>query len=604
MPLIPRVGRKSLRIRLLFLLMHTVLALGALTMLYPFLLMLGTSITSSTDTNEFRIIPRYLTEDNALFAKYVDDKYAGDLERINTLYHTDFKRLSEITLPSQIDVTLVKTWEAQLKEIGAEYVEAGFRGYGTHTGRLTIAYRAFLRKKFQNDIQALNKNYKEEHRNFETLFPPNERLTMRNWNYNTAPKTQDFLQWKATLPKDWLIVVTPEPLFARYLWEESPQYASNTNKLAQVWGVGKRRDLLFLPTIAPSNPEQRRDWESFVRRYLPFRFIQVAPSAQSIFQASLKKRYRTLNKLNATYQSNYTAFEAIPLPKTLPDSGALNVDWGEFIANRVPLFAIRIDDPTALYTRLLQSSTRGIAPRPYYEADAQFVKEHASELRRGYLTRNYALVIDYVLLHGRALWVTVLFCLAMILTTLTVNPLCAYALSRYNLPYAYNILLFLLATMAFPAEVAMIPNFLLLKELNLLNTYWALILPGAASGFSIFLLKGFFDSLPRELFEAGMIDGASETRMFWQITLPLARPIFAVIALEAFTAAYGAFMFALILCQNPEMWTIMVWLYQLQINNAQYVNMAALTIASLPTLLVFIFAQNVILRGIILPTEK
>jgi multiple sugar transport system permease protein len=172
------------------------------------------------------------------------------------------------------------------------------------------------------------------------------------------------------------------------------------------------------------------------------------------------------------------------------------------------------------------------------------------------------------------------------------------------LRYSYKVLLFLLATMAFPAEVAMIPNFLLLKQFHLLNTFWALILPGMASGFAIFLLKGFFDSLPKELYEAGLIDGASEARMFWRITVPLSKPIFAVIALQSFTAAYGAFMFALLVCQNPKMWTIMVWLYELQITAPKYVVMAALTVAAIPTLLVFIFAQNVIMRGIILPSYK
>ncbi len=92
--------------------------------------------------------------------------------------------------------------------------------------------------------------------------------------------------------------------------------------------------------------------------------------------------------------------------------------------------------------------------------------------------------------------------------------------------------------------------------------------------------------------------------MFWQITVPLSKPIFAVIALQSFTYAYGTFMFAFLVCQNPKMWTLMVWLYELQITAPQYITMAALTLAALPTLLVFIFAQNVIMRGIILPSFK
>jgi multiple sugar transport system permease protein len=165
-------------------------------------------------------------------------------------------------------------------------------------------------------------------------------------------------------------------------------------------------------------------------------------------------------------------------------------------------------------------------------------------------------------------------------------------------------LFFLMATMAFPAEVSLIPGFLLLKDLNLLNTFWALIVPGAANGYAIFLLKGFFDSLPRELYESAMIDGASEWRMFWGITMSLSKPILAVIALGAFTGAYGAFMFALLVCQDERMWTIMVYLYQLQQEFSQPVVFASLIVAAVPTLLVFVFCQNIIMRGIVVPVEK
>jgi multiple sugar transport system permease protein len=139
---------------------------------------------------------------------------------------------------------------------------------------------------------------------------------------------------------------------------------------------------------------------------------------------------------------------------------------------------------------------------------------------------------------------------------------------------------------------------------SLLNTFAALILPGMANGYAIFLLKGFFDSLPEELFEAGKIDGASELRMFWQVAFPLSKPIFAVMALQTFTSVYGSYLWALIVCQSDRMWTLMVYIFQLQQFSPQYVTMAATVIASVPTLLVFIFAQKTIMRGIIIPAYK
>src|SRR5207244_319545 len=143
--------------------------------------------------------------------------------------------------------------------------------------------------------------------------------------------------------------------------------------------------------------------------------------------------------------------------------------------------------------------------------------------------------------------------------------------------------------------------FLLLRDLGMLNTFSALILPGMASGFSIFLLKGFFDTLPKELYEAAELDGAGEVRMFLQITMPLCTPVLAFTALGAFTAAYGAFLFALTVCQDPGMWTIMVWLYDLNSSAPEHIKVAGLVVAMIPTLLVFVTCQRVIMRGIVLP---
>jgi len=191
-----------------------------------------------------------------------------------------------------------------------------------------------------------------------------------------------------------------------------------------------------------------------------------------------------------------------------------------------------------------------------------------------------------------------------VLCALIVNPIAAYALSRFKPPSTYKLLLFLMLTMAFPQMVTQIPVFLMLRELGLLNTFAALILPGLANGYQIFLLKGFFDSLPKELYESAMLDGAGEVRIFLQLTMTLSKPILAVIALQAFTTAYANFMMALLICQDREMWTIMPWLYQLQMSSSEGIIYASLIIAAIPTFLVFALCQNVIMRGIVVPVEK
>ncbi|MFA6717164.1 MAG: ABC transporter permease subunit [Victivallaceae bacterium] len=241
---------------------------------------------------------------------------------------------------------------------------------------------------------------------------------------------------------------------------------------------------------------------------------------------------------------------------------------------------------------------------PQQAAHYLWMKKHSATLKWEFLKRNFLAVFDYIVLHGRAIWNTFVYCASAVLCALIVNPLAAYALSRFNPPSTYKILLFLMVTMAFPPMVTQIPVFLLLREFNLLNTYGALILPALANGYSIFLLKGFFDSLPQELYESAMIDGASECRIFLQITMSLSKPILAVIALQTFQAAYSNFMMALLYCQDERMWTIMPWLYQLQSSSCRGVIFASLIIAALPTFLVFTFCQNIIMRGIVVPVEK
>ena len=605
--------------------LYVVLSAGAATMVYPFLLMLASSITSGADVNSYRILPRYIYSDAALFPKYAEDRYAGDVDLINQYYGTDFAKIDDVRPPkadtgSKQVREQVEDWERFVASLPAHYKQAGFEGYMQSPSKLLDRYRAFCRKRFNGDITLLNRTYLEENQSFETVYTPFERFKMREWEPDNSPKMREWLAFKQRLPAYFLRPIMIDPAFAAFL--RDAVYDNRIDDLNRSWGTrfSSFREVHLAPT-APDHPVQRRDWERFVREMLPFRYMRVSPAAVKWYRAFLKERYNgSIAELNRRHQSRYGSFDEISLPQKLPTGGSRLVDWMDFIAKRVPLELVRAANTENLYREHLRKrfgtlaavnkafgtnyrSFSEITP-PVYLADYLHVVRNAGAIRREFVTRNYRVVINYILLHGRAVLNTVIFCLAVILTHLIVNPMCAYALSRYNLPYAYKVLLFLLATMAFPAEVAMIPSFLLLKQFHLLNTYWALILPGMANGYAIFLLKGFFDSLPKELYEAGIIDGASESTMFRKITIPMSKPIFAVIALQAFTGAYGAFMYAMLVCQDPKMWTMMVWLYQLQISAPQYVTMAALTVAAIPTLLIFVFAQNVIMRGIIIPSFK
>lgn len=625
MALIPKVGRRSLKTRIVIAMLYLVLSVGAVTMVYPFLLMIGSSLTSDSDVTSYAIVPRYIYSTEALFPKYAVDRYAGDVELANQLYGTDFAKIDSILPPKvRTSSSALKAqsedWERFVASLPVNYKQAGFEGFGTTPSLLRSRYHEFCRKRFGGDIGKQNRLYLEENETFETVTTPFERFKMREWQPDNSPKMREWIAFKKRLPSYFMRPIMVDPSFHAFL--KDAVYNAKIADLNKSWGTHYKdfRQVHLTPTL-PSQPGQAKDWERFVRETLPFRYMKIDPLAVSTFRQFLRQRYNgDLAMLNKMHSTRYVSFTEIALPTKLPTKGAPQVDWSQFIAKAVPIKLVTAANAENLYRAHLAKqfgsidaanrafgagyAAFGDVVPPIYNADWYHVKTQAGAIRKDFLTRNYVTVLGYVVLHGRAVLNTLIFVVAVIVIHLIVNPMCAYALSRYNLPYAYKVLLFLLATMAFPAEVAMIPSFLLLKQFHLLNTYWALILPGMANGYAIFLLKGFFDSLPKELYEAGIIDGASESIMFRKITIPMSKPIFAVIALQAFTGAYGAFMYAMLVCQDPKMWTIMVWLYQLQTTAPQYITMAALVIAAIPTLLVFIFAQNVIMRGIIIPSFK
>jgi ABC-type glycerol-3-phosphate transport system permease component len=605
MALIPAVGRKTWKMRVLVGALYLVLTLGAVAMVYPFLVMLGASIESQYEKSSPEIVPRYLYSTTALLGKYAEDKYRGDMDAINAAYGANYAALQDIRPPAQTDPQTVRAWNAFASALPDQYKSAGFGGAAAaySPSPLLDRYHAFLRTRFHGSIRALDSAYSQEDEDFLTVFPPFEQPAAHSWTPNADAKSRDWKVFKATLPAHYFVVIGADPLYQRWLQQEAEPELKALNA---AWGTHFHSYAdIPLTALPKGNSKERQDWETFVRTQLPFRDTRVDPAAQGAYQAFLQQQYKgSIARYSQQYGAHAASFQAITLPdpETIPSSGPPLIDWIAFL-RVAPLRSLSADTPETRWRGSLPERTA--AALPVLSSDWAYVQANTGALRRDYLTRNYSLVMQFVFLHGSAVSVTVIYCFLAILTTLIVNPLCAYALSRYNLSYGNAVLLFLLATMSFPGEISLIQNFLLLKQFHLLNTYAALILPGAASGYSIFLLKGFFDSLPRELYEAGTLDGAGELRMFWTITLPLSRPIFAVIGLGAFSAAYGGFLYAMTICQDHQMWTIMVWLYELQSSGApMYVMMAALTLAALPTLLVFMLTQNVIMKGIILPSFK
>ena len=693
MGIISKVGARSTKVRLFYGLVFLVLSVGAVTMLYPFSLMLAGSVKSEADSVQLTPYPRFWFDDTVLFQKYVESKHNADYTLAESAWAAPIGSWRLIEPPPESNLLAdFLLWRDQ-----CPWWWLG------HTGGMKMLpsnardFRRAMNSRFVGDLEAFDRAMAMPLKSWNSVMPPPP-------NPFRLPQEQKGLvkalwDFALTRPIEDRVLANPDGDFYRKFlisrYADSNKYnekhGTHIARYEDVFldrrapeGVLTRQDWLDLMCATPPGrlidplsladafyrrSQARRDWEECVRGELSLEFIRIDGNLAPRYQAFLAAKYGgAISQYNQKPGTQYAGFREADLPASVPQSRTQMVDWKDFLAdaNACPLYALEVYGPRQAFEEFV-AQRRGLNPEevaplrlPIAQADWHDCITRSAALRWEFTSRNYRHVLEYILLHGRGIRNTLIYCGLAILLALLVNPVAAYALSRYKPPTTYTILLFCMTTMAFPGEVTMIPAFLLLKRfplwpilgggaafgvsiwlisrlwprlnevlrmtmalavgllvgcvvipaamgvwhVSLLNTFAALVVPGMANGYSIFLLKGFFDSLPRELYEAADIDGAGEWRKFWTFTMSLSKPILAVIALGAFFGAYSAFMMALIIVPDQEMWTLMVWVYQLQSEAHQAVVYAAVALTAIPTLLVFIFCQSIIIRGIVIPTEK
>ena len=157
-----------------------------------------------------------------------------------------------------------------------------------------------------------------------------------------------------------------------------------------------------------------------------------------------------------------------------------------------------------------------------------------------------------------------------------------------------------------PMQVTIVPLFIEMRSLGLVNTYPALILPAIASAFGTFLLRQAFSGLPRELEEAAFLDGAGRFAVFRRIVLPLSGPALATFAIFAFMASWNSFLWPLVVTSSQDLMTLPVGLSNLhgRYETAWNLVMAGATVSVVPILIVFIVAQKYVVRGVALSGLK
>ncbi|ELS02625.1 ABC-type sugar transport system, permease component [Xenococcus sp. PCC 7305] len=180
------------------------------------------------------------------------------------------------------------------------------------------------------------------------------------------------------------------------------------------------------------------------------------------------------------------------------------------------------------------------------------------------------------------------------------SALAGYALARMKFRGREAILLIIIATLVIPFQLLVIPIFVVLKWGHLLNTYWALILPTAANGFGIFLMRQYFSTIPIELEEAAALDGANRWQILTRIMLPLARPALITLFLFTFIAEWNDLFKPLVFTTRPELRTVQLALSEFQeaFTNNWPLMMAGVVIATIPVILLFLVGQRQFIQGI------
>jgi len=207
---------------------------------------------------------------------------------------------------------------------------------------------------------------------------------------------------------------------------------------------------------------------------------------------------------------------------------------------------------------------------------------------------------------GRYLFNSALISLTVTVISLAVNSMAGYAFAKIRFRGRDTLFRVLAAGLALPVQVAMLPLFLLMKQLGLINTYWGVIIPGLASIFGIFLVRQYAQSIPDDMLDAARIDGASELRIYRSVVLPGIVPILATLAIWTFLATWNDFMWPLIVLSDESRYTLPVALANLMGEHAldTELMMAGSVLTITPVMLVFLFLQRYYIQGVMAGSVK
>ncbi len=215
----------------------------------------------------------------------------------------------------------------------------------------------------------------------------------------------------------------------------------------------------------------------------------------------------------------------------------------------------------------------------------------------------------YVLSDGRFFrWFINSFLIATATTVsvLFFDSLVGYTLCKFKFRGRTIVFVAILSTLMIPTEMLVIPWYLMSQSFGWLDSYWGIMFPGIMTGFGTFLMKQFFESVPDDFLDAARIDGLNEFQIWWEVAMPLVTPALSALAIFVFLGNWTAFLWPLIVTNNTDLYTIPVGLasFSVETNVEWELIMTGSSLATIPTLIVFLLFQRYIIRGVMLTGLK
>ncbi len=215
----------------------------------------------------------------------------------------------------------------------------------------------------------------------------------------------------------------------------------------------------------------------------------------------------------------------------------------------------------------------------------------------------------YVLEDGRFyqwFWNSLVIATITTISAVIFDSLVGYTLCKFRFRGRMIVFVAILSTLMIPTEMLVIPWYLMAKDFGWLNSYWGIMFPGVMTAFGTFLMKQFFESVPDDFLEAARIDGLNEFQIWWSVAMPLVTPALSALAIFIFLGNWTAFIWPLIVTNDPALYTLPVGLTTFSVEQSVEweLIMTGAALATIPTLIVFLVFQRYIIRGVVMTGLK